>query len=76
MATIVEQLEAARLLGFDYILFEDNEPHSLYHTGEEAMDKLVDLDQEGAEHGTLEVVFVNTGDVYATNGLPDDIEED
>jgi hypothetical protein len=76
MTTIVEQLKAAQVLGFDFILFEDNEPKGLYHTGEKAMEAMQELDEEGAEDGSLEIVFVNTGDIYSTNGLPDDIGED
>ena len=76
MSKIAEQLKAAQVLGFDFILFEDNEPHSLYHGGDEAVEAMNKLDEEGAEDGSLEIVFVNTGDVYSSNALPDDIGED
>lgn len=75
-ATIIAQLKAAQTLGFDFIVYEEDEVHSVHKTSDEAMEAMIGLDAEGAEHGTVEVVFVNTGDVYATNGIPDDIEED
>lgn len=76
MVNIVEQLEAAKVLGFSYILYQNEEPHSLYFTGDAAQEVMEELDQAGAEHGSLEIVYVNTGDVYSSNALPEDEEDE
>lgn len=74
MTTRTEQLEAAKTLGLNFVLFNKDEVHGAYRNAEVAMQEMEELDHE-VEDGDLVIIYAPDGSHYSGNALPN-YEED